>query len=65
VVWVLSGRRDRRDDGGVAAAPAGSAPVLGDHASSLEEWASRRRPYLDNLKVVLITAIIVMHAFLG
>ncbi|MGW1347365.1 acyltransferase family protein [Kribbella sp. NPDC002412] len=31
----------------------------------LEEWASSRRPYLDNLKVVLITAIIVIHAVLG
>ncbi|MFI7063598.1 acyltransferase [Kribbella sp. NPDC050124] len=32
---------------------------------SLEEWASSRRPYLDNLKVVLITAVIVIHAVLG
>lgn len=32
---------------------------------SLEGWASTRRPYLDNLKVVLITAVIVMHGVLG
>ena len=29
------------------------------------KWASTRRPYLDNLKVVLIAAIIVIHAILG
>ncbi|MEV0283568.1 MULTISPECIES: acyltransferase [unclassified Kribbella] len=32
---------------------------------SLEDWTSTRRPYLDNLKVALITAIIVIHAVLG
>ena len=39
------------------------ASVLG--GAGVEQWASGRRPYLDNLKVVLITAIIVMHAALG
>lgn len=33
--------------------------------ASVVEWASTRRPYLDNLKVVLITTVIVMHAVLG
>ncbi|GAA4397327.1 acyltransferase [Fodinibacter luteus] len=32
---------------------------------ALEAWASSRRPYLDNLKVVLIGAIIAIHALLG
>jgi glucan biosynthesis protein C len=40
-------------------------PTRRESESSLEEWASSRRVYLDNLKVVLITAIIVMHAVLG
>lgn len=31
----------------------------------LERWAASRRVYLDNLKVVLITAIIALHAVLG
>ncbi|MEI8406615.1 MULTISPECIES: acyltransferase family protein [unclassified Kribbella] len=34
-------------------------------SASVVEWASTRRPYLDNLKVVLITTVIVMHAVLG
>jgi heme/copper-type cytochrome/quinol oxidase subunit 4 len=33
--------------------------------SQVEKWASTRRPYLDNLKVLLIAAIIAMHAVLG
>ena len=37
----------------------------GERGSQLETWASTRRPYLDNLKVVLITAIIAFHAILG
>ena len=49
----------------MAAAPAGSAPVHGGHRASLEDWASSRLPYLDNLKVVLITAIIAFHGVLG
>ena len=32
---------------------------------SLDQWASARRPYLDNLKVALIAAIISFHAVLG
>ena len=31
----------------------------------LEQWAAGRRPYLDNLKVVLIAAIIAIHGVLG
>ncbi|MEU4294055.1 hypothetical protein AB0E63_38040 [Kribbella sp. NPDC026596] len=38
---------------------------LGKRESQVERWASTRRPYLDNLKVVLIAAIIVIHAVLG
>lgn len=33
--------------------------------STTTAWAAGRLAYLDNLKVVLIAAIIVMHAFLG
>ena len=32
---------------------------------SLEGWTSTRRPYLDNLKVLLITAVIAMHGVLS
>lgn len=32
---------------------------------SLDQWASARRPYLDDLKVALIAAIISFHAVLG
>lgn len=38
--------------------PAGRAPVA-------PAWASTRRLYLDNLKVVLIAAIIALHGVLG
>jgi len=38
---------------------------VGDRGSQLEAWAGARLPYLDNLKVVLIAAIIVVHAVLG
>jgi glucans biosynthesis protein C len=38
--------------------------LTGDHPD-LEHWASSRLTYLDNLKVVLITAIIAVHAVLG
>jgi hypothetical protein len=37
---------------------AGLAPQLGG-------WAAKRAPYLDNLKVLLIAAIIAIHAILG
>ncbi|NIK59219.1 acyltransferase family protein [Kribbella shirazensis] len=33
--------------------------------AELERWASTRRSYLDNLKVVLIAAIIALHGVLG
>ena len=39
--------------------------VPGSATHTLEVWASSRRPYLDNLKVALIAAIIVIHALLG
>ena len=32
---------------------------------AVEQWAATRQVYLDNLKVVLIAAIIVMHAIIG
>lgn len=37
----------------------------GSPADHLGVWASSRRPYLDNLKVALIAAIIAIHALLG
>ncbi|HET6969105.1 MAG TPA: acyltransferase [Ornithinibacter sp.] len=39
--------------------------VSGSATHVLEVWASTRRPYIDNLKVALIAAIIVIHALLG
>ncbi|TCN31159.1 acyltransferase-like protein [Kribbella orskensis] len=42
-----------------------AAHISGRTSFSLEGWASTRRPYLDNLKVVLITAVIVLHGVLG
>lgn len=42
-----------------------AARRTGSASRSLEVWASARRPYLDNLKVVLITAVIVLHGVLG
>lgn len=41
----------------------GSGP--GGHGPTVQGWASSRQLYVDNLKVVLITAIIVIHAVLG
>jgi hypothetical protein len=41
----------------------GTAPGRRDDA--LAQWAARRVCYLDNLKVVLIAAIIAIHAVLG
>ncbi|WP_367325273.1 acyltransferase [Streptomyces sp. HUAS ZL42] len=41
----------------------GSAPE--GHSSSVETWALGRRVFLDNLKVVLIAAIIAIHAVLS
>lgn len=41
----------------------GSAPAV--HGSAAQEWATRRYAHLDNLKVILIAAIIVGHAFAG
>src|SRR5512139_1466375 len=37
----------------------------GDGADAVEHWAVRRRLYVDNLKVVLIAAIIAAHALVG
>lgn len=41
----------------------GVAP--GGHAPAVEKWASNRLRYLDNLKVLLIAAIIAGHAVIG
>jgi Acyltransferase family len=41
----------------------GAAP--GGHGSAVEQWASKRQPYFDNLKVILIAAIIAIHAVLS
>ena len=41
----------------------GHAP--GGHRLSVEQWALQRQVYLDNLKVLLIAAIIAIHAILG
>ena len=40
-------------------------PVPGGYGPAAEPWTSTRRPYLDNLKVVLIAAIIAIHGVLG
>jgi hypothetical protein len=37
----------------------------GGYGPAVEQWASKRRPYLDNLKVLLIAAIIAIHGVLG
>ena len=39
--------------------------TAGVEARPLDRWASSRRTYLDNLKVVLVAAIIAIHALLG
>ncbi|HEX5335526.1 MAG TPA: acyltransferase family protein, partial [Propionicimonas sp.] len=44
---------------------ASSGAFSGERRAQLQSWASTRRPFLDNLKVVLITAIIAIHAVLG
>ncbi|MGH3331443.1 MAG: acyltransferase family protein [Nocardioidaceae bacterium] len=47
-----------------SAGPArGSAP--GRHGSAVEQWSSTRQFYLDNLKVILIAAIIAIHGVLS
>ncbi|HEU4947208.1 MAG TPA: acyltransferase [Kribbella sp.] len=48
---------------GIARPAGGSEP--GGHGSAVEQWASRRRLYLDNLKVILIAGIIAGHALVG
>jgi ABC-2 type transport system permease protein len=40
-----------------------SAPIGNDNA--VDSWAAKRRPYLDNLKVILIASIIVDHGIAG
>ena len=50
---------------GLAGQPLPSTDERPLSASRLETWASARRPYLDNLKVVLIAAIIALHGVLG
>ena len=41
----------------------GSAPA--GRGSEVEQWAAKRQLYLDNLKVILIAAVIAGHAVLG
>jgi fucose 4-O-acetylase-like acetyltransferase len=41
----------------------GSAPA--ERGSEVEEWAAKRQLYVDNLKVILIAAVIAGHAVLG
>ncbi|HET8662360.1 MAG TPA: acyltransferase [Micromonosporaceae bacterium] len=41
----------------------GQAPQRGGPA--VDRWASKRAPYLDNLKVILIASIIAIHGILG
>lgn len=48
---------------GVLRPPRGATPGL--RGAALAQWASARRPYLDNLKVIMIAAIIAIHAVLG
>jgi hypothetical protein len=37
----------------------------GERGAAFERWASARRPYLDNLKVIMIASIIGIHGVLG
>jgi hypothetical protein len=41
----------------------GSAPA--GRSSEVEQWAAKRQLYVDNLKVILIAAVIAGHAILG
>ena len=41
----------------------GSAPA--GRGSEVEQWAAKRQLYVDNLKVILIAAVIAGHAVLG
>lgn len=43
----------------------GGGAAQGRHGSAVEQWASKRQLYVDNLKVILIAAVIVGHAILG
>jgi hypothetical protein len=51
----------------VVAVPAGgSAPSApAGRGSEVEQWAAKRQLYVDNLKVILIAAVIAGHAVLG
>jgi hypothetical protein len=59
--------RRRQQVGGMAEVVTGLPPreASSNGRWSLDDWASSRLPYLDNLKVLLITAIIVIHAVLS
>ena len=46
-------------------ARSGALPASVRRGRALEQWASGRQVYLDNLKVVLVAAIIAAHAILG
>lgn len=39
--------------------------VPGAHGQAVSRWAANRRPYIDNLKITLIAAIIAIHGVLG
>jgi hypothetical protein len=43
----------------------GRGSASGGHGLAAEQWAARRQLYLDNLKVVLIAAIIAAHGIVG
>jgi hypothetical protein len=51
----------------VAIRAGGSAPgtAPAGRGSEVEEWAAKRQLYVDNLKVMLIAAVIAGHAVLG
>ena len=51
----------------VAVRAGGSAPesAPGGRGSEVEQWAAKRQLNVDNLKVILIAAVIAGHAILG
>ena len=51
--------------GFVAIRAGGSAPGPAGRGSGVEQWAAKRQLYVDNLKVILIAAVIAGHAVLG
>jgi hypothetical protein len=41
------------------------AAASGERGTPVELWAAKRQLYLDNLKVILVAAIIAGHAIAG